>query len=247
MLDSIEPFVDRIVIIDGAYAGWGEGHLHSIDATMSRVRAFPKPHVEVDNVSGAPWQNEMTKRNAGLTPMLLDPSDWWYRIDGDEYIQSGVEETLDFLAKTTERYHSVNYWELQGDKLVNSGPRLCLFRYIPGMKYVENHHTMQYPDGGRVSGFHARYGLAKLVPLNVVHDRGKAHPRYRVERVRYGSSIRPYKERKDWWEGVPQPDYTMEPPLFWCPKCLAKNPMTRPTPMSAWYGCRCGFRYEWTA
>jgi hypothetical protein len=245
-LRSILPFVDRIIAVDGSYEGFTD-HTKSRDHTELRIRGFPKPYILVRPHATVHWADEMDKRNKYLLPNYWDPSDWSYRIDGDEYIQSGIEETLEFLEKSTEPYHSVMYWKPQGNGFVKIGPRLCLIRYVPDMQYVENHHTLQYPDGRRVSGFHGRYGAATVAPLNVVHDQRGISQVYAEARAKYDGYIRPVKERKDWLD-APDPDYSTEPTTWKCPKCRTANPLIHDTPTSIQYDCRhCGYAYKWAA
>jgi hypothetical protein len=197
-LESIKSFVDRIIVVDGAFEGFSD-HIQSQDATRLIVKGFSKPWLLDNNSSDHPWRSEMMKRNQYLIPTWHMrkgevTTDWILIIDGDEYVVRGQEETRNFLANATASYYNVTFWynEPPGT-YTRAGSRLRLFRYVKGMRYVDNHHTILYPDGRRITGWDAK--KAKIAPLHIVHDQTAQSEEYRVARERYNTEVRPKLER----------------------------------------------------
>jgi len=196
-LRSIQNFVDYIIVVDGSYEGFSD-HNRSQDRTMMLVAGFPKPKIQIGNSTGKGWTSEVVKRNLYLYDpekrgkgSLIDADDWVFIIDADEYIESGVEETLDFLQDSKEKYHSVHM--VSADKHLppyarTLGDRVRLFRYVPGMRYIKNHFTIEYPDGSIMPL------KASPAPLQIVHDNSRWTSEYREARRRYDQETRPRVE-----------------------------------------------------
>lgn len=184
-LRSITPFVDRAVFINGAYEGRSD-HIDSKDGTETIERGFQKPYI----LQRSPphfFKNEVDTRNQYLFERYLDEGDWVFTIDADEYVESGIEETLEFLHNSKESCHSVH--RVHHDKHLPDyartlGDRVQLFRYVPGMMYYKNHYTIKHQDGSLLPL------KASLVPLVVCHDRRNVLPNYREAMDRYNREIR---------------------------------------------------------
>ena len=184
-LHSITPFVDRLILVEGAYAGRSD-HIESQDETLLLARNFPKPRV-IQKPYGVYYQSEIHARSQYLLEGYLNSGDWCFVIDADEYIESGIEETLEFLQNSKAPYHSVH--RVHYDKSLPGyartlGERVQLFRYEPGMRYVRNHYTIQYSDGQVIPL------RASSVPLVIVHDKRLVPASYLAETDRYNLEIR---------------------------------------------------------
>ena len=188
-LRSIERFVDRIIAIDGAYVGKCD-YTASKDRTQLKVIGFPKPKILIRPHESHQWRDEMHVRNKYLDPGYVDEGDWLFIIDSDEWISSGVDETLDFLLDSKQPYHDVTRWTPENGKYANAGHRVQLIRYVKGMKYVKNHYTIQYPDGSIMT----TASPATRSPLHIVHDQSHWSKKYAEMREKYNREIRPSKE-----------------------------------------------------
>jgi len=188
-LRSITPFVDRAIFINGAYEGVSD-HIDSRDGTEIIERGFQKPYI----LQRAPphfWRSEVEARNQYLFERYLDLGNWVFIVDADEYIESGVEETLDLLQVSKERYHSVRmvHWDKTLPDYARSlGNRVRLFQYVPGMRYVKNHYQIQYPSDQLMPL------EASPMPLTLVHDRRFIPQGYREAMDRYNRENRPKVE-----------------------------------------------------
>jgi len=188
-LRSITPFVDRAIFINGAYEGVSD-HIDSRDGTEIIERGFQKPYI----LQRAPphfWKSEVQARNQYLFDRYLDEGNWVFIIDADEYLESGIEETLEFLQVTKEPYHSVRmvHWDKTLPDYARSlGNRIRLYRYVPGMKYVKNHYHIEYPSGKLLPL------EASPTPLTMVHDQRFVPTSYREAKDRYNREIRPKVE-----------------------------------------------------
>ena len=189
-LRSITPFVDRIIAIDGAYAGFSD-HIASQDGTEVLIRGFQKPYI-LQRAPPSFFRSEMAKRNQYLFERYLDEGDWAFIIDADEYIESGVEETLDFLQDSKEPYHSVH--TVHPDKNLpdyarSLGDRVRLIKYASGMKYRGNHYTIVTASGSQIPL------QAMPTPLTVVHDDHHVSEAYKKALDDYNRNIRPTLEK----------------------------------------------------
>jgi len=189
-LRSITPFVDRLLAIDGAYEGFSD-HVESRDNTLLLLMGFQKPYGIQKPHESHFFRSEMHKRNQYLFQGYLDAGDWLLIIDADEYIVSGVEETLQLLEDATEPYYAVTVTDPLKDNpdwARNTTERVRLIRYVPGMRYVGNHWTIKYPDGGMVPL------KAKLAPLVLCHDDRRVPDAYKRALDRYNRDVRPNVE-----------------------------------------------------
>jgi len=200
-LKSIEPFVDRIIAIDGSFEGFTD-HVASEDETMTKLRNFPKVKTIIKPNKSHPFKSEVHKRNYYMLPQFYmtladkEPKTphWLFIIDGDEYVQSGVDETLQFLENSHELYHAVKIvspapWD--ETQFVRQGGGIRLLRYVKGMRYVDNHYTIQYPNGSRVRND----SPAMFAPLVIIHDDRKIRQSYKDAMTRYNREVRPRVER----------------------------------------------------
>jgi hypothetical protein len=193
MLKSIERFVDRIIVIDGTYKPFAT-HFRSADETMTKVGGFTKPKIIIGNHMSKPYSGEVFTRNLYMLPQyymsLKDDKPktphWIFVIDADEYIMSGVEETIKFLENSNEPYHHVRRWTMAPWGKIGGGQRIQLYRYIKGMKYVDNHFTIEYPDGTRVR----TDTPASLAPLHIMHQRERKSMEYLKDMDLYNREFR---------------------------------------------------------
>ena len=191
-LKSIEPFVDRIIVVDGAYEGFSD-HIRSKDGTMTKVKGFPKPKILIGNSTNHCFRDEMKKRNLYMD--FLDPGEWALIIDGDQYISGGVEETLALLREAKEPWYSVTSYAPRSPRYGGfeyQGEWVRLIRYVKGMKYVDNHFTIQCPDGSKVPL------KATCTPLRIIHDHRFRSEAYEQAMKRYNDTVRPLKEKREW-------------------------------------------------
>jgi len=198
-LKSIENFVDRIIVVDGTYKPFAT-HFRSRDETLTKIRGFSKPRTIVGNSTGKPYRSEVFTRNLYMLPQYFmnlgedEPKDprWLFVIDADEYVVSGIDETLKLLETSSEPYYRVTrMWKTPWEQIIGDQHRVQLFKYVKGMKYVDNHYTIQYPNGTQVR----TDSPAPLSPLKIVHQPERKTPRYQEDMLRYNREVRPKVEK----------------------------------------------------
>jgi hypothetical protein len=99
-LNSIIPYVDKVVIIDGAFASLNFVHSESTDGTKEIAEKIcgdkliwvDCPKTEEKYV---PWNNETEKRNAYLECVPLDA--WFYIMDADVIVTGNVAKLFNEL------------------------------------------------------------------------------------------------------------------------------------------------------
>lgn len=151
---SVAPFVDRILIIDGAYKDfpYNGNNGASDDGTLELVRRLQKewdrPVIELVEAPAGGWENEMVKRTVYCD--LVEEGAWLFILDADETVAFGGEvltrlhsfnEIRPFeMGTACERHHDV------GGK-PSYGCMGRVYKKKKGMKYDQSHSHVVF-DGG---------------------------------------------------------------------------------------------------
>jgi len=93
-LESLEGQVDRVVVVDGAYADFPHDRPYSTDETREIARCYGAEWIGCPRVGGAfrAWRDEVEKRNAYL---VGEEGDWYFQIDADERLVGRIAERRD--------------------------------------------------------------------------------------------------------------------------------------------------------
>jgi len=159
-LESLAGQVDRVVVVDGAYAQFPHGAPFSTDATEEIVRCYGADWVPCprDGDDGHPraWETQMEKRSAYL---VGDVGDWYFRIDADERLvgnlpaEDELEDGVTYAMRVRWAGQSMRPWTT------------CLFQHRGRMRY-EGAHCALWSDDQLIS----RVGEArKLAGVSLLH------------------------------------------------------------------------------
>jgi glycosyltransferase involved in cell wall biosynthesis len=217
-LRSIEPFVDGIAIVEGAYQNAVELGLspRSDDGTLEILaswQAHPKVRIRHANEPDEPQQRQNALDLLRESWDYQPDHDWMFLVDGDEiHAESDLRGMRGFLAAAMARGH----YGLFVDNLcfVNDfwhyTPLLAarFFRLTPGMKFVGD-CEVEWPD--RHLGWHSaprvvHLGWGRLWwPIAFVDRRGDRHiatvPRRQFRQYHYSYCKDPqrFEIKRDWW------------------------------------------------
>lgn len=108
-LRSIVPYVDKVIIVDGAFADYPHKHPQSTDGTKAIAKKIcgdkliwvkcPKTRGRYKRFK--PWVGQVAKRNAYLD--LVPHGTFFYILDADTVVAGNVEGAMNYLRRTTWR------------------------------------------------------------------------------------------------------------------------------------------------
>jgi len=152
-LSSILPFVDGVVMVDGAYAHYPHTNYLSTDGTLEiaeRVCRDSEKSIFTFKPSRA-FTNEVDKRNFMFETDIIKEDDWIFIIDGDEQV-SVIGNAFNKMADDirNNRFEGFRIKTVHIDRypiliLRWGNPRII--RKKKGLKYFLNHYTIIDADG----------------------------------------------------------------------------------------------------
>jgi glycosyltransferase involved in cell wall biosynthesis len=119
-LESVRGLVDRMLVVDGAYALFPHEDPESTDATREIAAAYGAEVIRCPQAGGKPraWRTQMEKRNAYLQGR---DGDWYLMIDADERYRGQLPAMVDgvdyaFRVQTRELRWAwvVRLWQHRG-------------------------------------------------------------------------------------------------------------------------------------
>lgn len=125
-LQSLKGKVDRIVVVDGAYAKFPHEIAYSTDKSLEIARKLADIVIETKN----PWATEQQKRNSYL---LASPGDYYFVLDADEKLEGD-------LSSLSEEPFGYEVTIERGDF-----PLMTIFRCFKhqrGLHYYGTHHAL---------------------------------------------------------------------------------------------------------
>lgn len=123
-IKSISPYVDRIIVVDGAYRLYPHDKPYSTDGTVDYLRSLDK--VELVETKKA-WPSQAVKRTAYLD--RLQEGEWGLVLDGDETLEELIKEPEE---EPTELAH-LTLWD--NDFVLS--PRFI--KKIKGIRYITHY------------------------------------------------------------------------------------------------------------
>lgn len=124
-LESVLPYVKKIVAVDGAYKNFPHKQPFSTDGTkeiFSNVCGNKVNWVWIG--CNKAWPTQILKKNEFLKH--VPHGEWWIQIDGDEIITGKVKESFDFVESSTLKCAGMplhNYYPIWGDD-ITMGPSI---------------------------------------------------------------------------------------------------------------------------
>jgi len=106
-LRSIVPYVDKVIIVDGAFANYPHKYPQSTDGTKSIANRICKNKLiwidcpKTRKRTFKPWAGQVAKRNAYLD--LVPHGTFFYILDADTVVTGNVEGAMDYLRRTSWR------------------------------------------------------------------------------------------------------------------------------------------------
>ncbi len=173
--------VDRVIVVDGAYAGIDAALGASTDGTVEYMRGVvDEAALEVVGpVDGTFWRDQFAKRNTYLDRATA--GDLLFVIDADEFVE-GAE-----CLHKTHRAYDVGWVRLRARETYRreyDTPRV--FRYEAGMKYQGRHHWIEDADGILITS-HQYAGIRcdhTVLPITIDHARGLGRTGLRAHAIR---------------------------------------------------------------
>lgn len=217
-LRSIEPFVDGIAIVEGAYQNAMALGVspRSDDGTLDILAAWkshPKVRVRHANEPEEPAQRQNALDLIRESWPIQPDRDWMFLVDGDEiHAAADLERMRGFLAEASARGRYGLF--VENLCFVNDfwhyTPLLAarFFRLTPGMRFVGD-CSVEWPD--RQLGWHAaprvvHLGWGRLWwPIAFVDRRGDRHiatvpgRRFRQYHYSYVKDRERFEVKRDWW------------------------------------------------
>lgn len=130
-LQSVKGKVDKIVVVDGAYADFPHDVPYSTDGTLDIAKKYADVLIECPNQKA--WHDEMVKRSAYL---IGNEGDWYLMIDADELFEGDLEPLR--TSKESDYFLPFTYEEDYG----REGKQYRLFKHRAGLIYARNHYTL---------------------------------------------------------------------------------------------------------
>jgi hypothetical protein len=145
-IESIAPFVDRLVVLDGAFEAFMRvnnlKNFLSDDGTREIVFQLKQKYSNIEFVEPfRPWKSEVEKRSYFFR--LGRPNDIFFVVDGDEEVTGDIEAGLSIVAAAKHNFYQVLIHDLNYNTKIW---RIRLYRWQPNMRYVSNHWTVVGDD-----------------------------------------------------------------------------------------------------
>lgn len=197
-LKSIVPYVEKIIMVDGAFKDYPHEIPFSTDYTKELAQKICKDKLLWIGCNGKAWIGDPTKRNVYLR--LIPNDKWFIALDGDEVIRGKIREELERIEKTNYTcvgVHLYNYnpkWRGSGltipreawnslEWVKNHGVKASIYRKREGMTY-RIHHSSIYIGDKNIS--YIQHVLNGVDIVNMKHtrtyDRYIADIKYRYAR-----------------------------------------------------------------
>lgn len=203
---SASPHVERVVVLDGVYAGvnvehgpaWSDGGelVDAVNAGVGNVVVVVAPWP-----AGTTWPDEIAKRNAllELGRAFCPSARWALVLDADEQLVHGeqLRELVEYVEHWRPSLAAVPLARVEPSGDVWGAPSR-LFRLGPFTRYVGNSYTLARGDfalhyGETVDLSHARElvddALGQAFPVHVAHRWDLRSPARQRARVEWGRTL----------------------------------------------------------
>ena len=199
-LKSIVPYVEKIIMVDGAFKDYPHIIPYSTDYTKELAQKICGTKLTWIGCNGKAWIGEPTKRNVYLKH--IPNGKWFITIDGDEIVRGKIREAFERIEKTNYTCVGVSLWNFspkwEGSGLTipreawnnlewikNHGIKACIYRKQEEMMYRE-HHSRIYIGDKIVSYIEATLNNVDIMNMKHLrtYDRYIADVKYRYARPR---------------------------------------------------------------
>jgi len=187
-LESILPYVEKVIAVDGAYSNFPHENPQSTDATKETFHEFCGDKLIWVDCEGKPWPTQIGKRNEYVK--RVPDGEWFLVMDGDKIIKGRIREGFNFAEASSYiciGMKSVNHVPIWNGPYADSGrhkyaiiPRDAwenvkwrknygmggwLYRKVEGMIYRRHHSAVHVGNKRVIRPEIALWGVS-LVNLN---------------------------------------------------------------------------------
>lgn len=150
-ITSLKTVVDKVLVVDGAFATYPHDKPFSTDGTLEKAKELADKVIETDSA----WRSQIDKRNKYLT--LKDETDYYLWLDTDEYIEGELPKDL------KDDYYAIQV-------VTNGIPeyQFRLFRHQKGIKYKKK-HSWVWVGNDIVSQDVTNANIIKLEGVQIIH------------------------------------------------------------------------------
>ena len=199
-LKSIVPYVERVIMVDGAFVDYPHEVPFSTDYTKELAQKICKDKLLWIGCKGTAWIGEPTKRNVCLKYVPINK--WFIILDGDEVIRGQIREGFasieqtDYTCVGVHLYNFSPKWSGSGltipreawdniEWVRNHGIAARIYRTQEEMTY-RKHHSSIYIGDRNVSYIEATLNRVDIVNMKHTrtYDRYIADVTYRHTRPR---------------------------------------------------------------
>jgi len=196
-LDSIHPFVDQIIVLDGPFTNFP-------DMPDDGTRQISERYDNVRYITTA-RMSETKKRSMFFD--LIDHGDFLLIIDGDEVLQGAPEDIVGSFGRVRVSFHTRVFWipmtarsaNWPGQEF-NLGPRPRLIRVEKGMHYANHHRVILNDDGSVLTNTdYVRRPDFEILPEIRIHNADTRTSERRKNHQEYGKLMakRAWREEDD--------------------------------------------------
>lgn len=193
-LSLIEPFVDKIWLVDGPYANFAHDEDHSTDLTLEIISNFKKRFPDkVELLASCVFANQIVKRNRYLK--RAKQGDWLFIIDGDELPWGNLHQLKALLLQ--EKYLVVNVF-LQQSPLLAPVPLPRLIHKVDGMEYKEHHAQIDFRGENILES--TKVNIKQLYPVYLIHLNNYQSEKRQQQKDYYFMYEKFVKDEKEPWQ-----------------------------------------------
>jgi len=119
-LRSIIPYVEKVIMIDGAFKNYPHIEIYSTDNTKEIAQQICGDKLIWVDCPLSGWEDQVEKRNAYLK--LVPDEEWFFVLDDDVVVFGDLNVTLEQLPQISQRSVSVRMMNLYPAKMVRQFP-----------------------------------------------------------------------------------------------------------------------------
>jgi len=135
-VEALRPYVDKIVIVDGAYKAYPHTCPRSINGTLEIIKNISDIFIS----QARAWEDEVEKRNAYL---IGEVGDWYIVVDADEIIKGKIDRSI-FNSS------AIGYQMWIKRPSLPRSPVFRIFRHLEGLQYKYAHCLLWSPETGPI-------------------------------------------------------------------------------------------------
>lgn len=139
-LETVLPYVDRAIVVDGRYRTYPGDEWHSTDGTLDIIKDMGD---KVTLVPAQEWESQVEKRNVYMD--MVPNGDWIFVIDGDELMFGNNKQLKNEIAQLDSKIIRFRQENVDGSVRI----RAKLFKKEEGLRYRGYHFNINTPTDHR--------------------------------------------------------------------------------------------------